>query len=585
MSATTNLDELREAFVKVDVEYFSQAVFGLPYSDVKKTIYPKKRYKNFFIRKRSGSLRLIQEPRRALKKLQHTALAYLQESANRPKPCVHGFVKKRSIVSNARVHCDRKTHHLLNVDIEDFFHSISFFRVRGALQKAPFNFGYPVATMLAHLCTFNGVLPQGAPTSPFLSNVICRSLDRDLMLLAQRHRANYSRYADDMTFSFSVRSADRLPSNLCSLDGGAVLLGAELVSIIEFNGFRVNSSKTRISSRRQRLEVTGLTINEFPNVKRAFIDTIRGALHSWERYGYDAAQAEWERRNTSFDKASEQAPWKRQTRLGVAPNLRNTLRGRLLYLRMIRGKFDSIYTRLADRYNTLCVRHASESEFPYVALPVEQLVLNQSDARKAVFVIEWSGDHVTPATGAVEAVGGQGTAFLYRNFGLVTCDHILVGELSDGQQVDMRSPNVTVHEFKVIDSMNKAWPVIERHRDTHRDLALLSFSGERPTVRHFVPVEDSIFERERGYITGYPDWSAGRPVNFTPAEVVVSFPRQGLRRFEISTSIRRGNSGGPFLDTKYRVAGVGQRGASQTSGSDECLHASELDSWLATLAI
>ncbi len=210
------------------------------------------------------------------------------------KSCVHGFSKERSIVTNARKHCSVKTTFVLNIDLENFFPSITFFRVRGLFQSKPFNFSYNFSTVLAHLCCHNGKLPQGAPTSPILANLICRSLDKELMSLAYRNRATYTRYCDDITFSFSVKNFNKLPGGICSFDGSTTVLGTELQAIIEKNGFNVNAKKTRLSSSMHRMEVTGLTINKFPNVKRDFVDRIRGALHSWEKFGYPAAEDVWQ---------------------------------------------------------------------------------------------------------------------------------------------------------------------------------------------------------------------------------------------------------------------------------------------------
>lgn len=241
-------------------------------------------------------------------------------------PCVHGFTPKRSIVTNAKRHCSPKTQHLLNIDIEDFFPSITFYRVRGLLQKKPFECSYQVATVLAHLCTFYGTLPQGSPMSPLLANLVCRGLDRDLMKLAKRHRATYTRYADDITFSFSVRRTGALPANICSFDSGILTLGEELRAIFAAHTFRINPSKSRLSTRLNRLEVTGITINQNPNVKRTFIDRIRGALHAWDKYGYPLADAEWKNKlRDDGGEPYEKRSWKRQTRRSSTPALKNVL--------------------------------------------------------------------------------------------------------------------------------------------------------------------------------------------------------------------------------------------------------------------
>src|SRR5690606_12917628 len=143
-----------------------------------------------------------------------------------------------------------------------------------------------VATILAQICCHNGILPQGAPTSPIISNMICVRLDAKLQQLAKEHQCTYSRYADDITFSTNRSS---FPSALAYLsDIGQIEIGNELSIIIEENGFQINPKKTRLQSKHQRQEVTGLTVNRYPNVQRRYIKQIRGILHAWKKYGLDA---------------------------------------------------------------------------------------------------------------------------------------------------------------------------------------------------------------------------------------------------------------------------------------------------------
>jgi RNA-directed DNA polymerase len=181
----TSIDEAWLALCTgIDVHTFSAQVLGVGYEHVQGILYPKPPYRSFLMTKRSGGHRIIREPRRRLKLLQEKVLAHLYERTGTAKPCVHAFTKSRSIVTNARKHLERKPHFVLSLDLEAFFPSINFYRIRGVFRKAPFNFPYPVATMLAQMCVVGNELPQGAPTSPFLSNQVCRSMDRDLMDLA-----------------------------------------------------------------------------------------------------------------------------------------------------------------------------------------------------------------------------------------------------------------------------------------------------------------------------------------------------------------------------------------------------------------
>ncbi|MDD2776251.1 MAG: reverse transcriptase domain-containing protein [Gallionella sp.] len=541
---------------------------------------PRPTYKTFIIKKRNGDPRVIHAPKKHLKDIQHKLLDHFYKHAGLMKPCVHGFTPERSIVSNAQAHCSSKTKHLLNIDIENFFPSITFYRVRGLLQKSPFHFSYEVATVIAHICTFDGVLPQGAPTSPILANLICRSLDSDLMKLAKRHRATYTRYADDISFSFSVAHTNALPKNICAFDSGVLTIGEELKSIFKTNSFDINPNKSRLSTRFHRLEVTGITINKFPNIKRVFIDKIRGALHAWKKHGYDLAQAEWEKRVTETkNEPHEKRAWKRQWRNDIPPSLEKILRGKLLYVRMIRGKGDLIYLRLAKLYNELCARDKRSSK-----LPVDFIVRDKTHAEDAVFVIEWSGNY--EKDGKSEAVMGQGTAFAYKNVGLITCDHVLRYCIGD-VKTEFDSKEVTEATLELINPITQEkWKGKVAHRDAHRDLAIISFDSPMPPAHHhFVGMDAPIKEEEMGTLIGFPNYTKGKLAIFEQHSVLSRYPLFGLERFELKGGgvIRQGNSGGPFVNQKFQVAGVAQKGATQEGSNDECLCVSVLDTWIADL--
>ena len=566
----------------------SMAIFNERYEDIQGLLYPNPNYKIFHIKKRSGGLRVIREPRRRLKNLQLKLLAYLYELSGKPKPCAHAFIKKRSIVTNAQTHLARPPTFILNIDLENFFPSISFYRVRGVLKNAPFNFSHEVATVLAQMCVVGNELPQGAPTSPFLSNQVCRSLDRDLMALAKRHRAIYTRYADDITFSFSRATSATLPSNICTFESGEVGLGNELTAIIGRHNFRINPTKTRMSTRRKRMEVTGIVVNEFPNLKRDFIDRIRGALHAWEKFGYAAAQQFWESRiisSESFDDAKR--AWKRQTRTELPPELKNVLWGKLLFVRMVRGSDDAIYTRLAEKYNRLLVKERlQDTPFTAATLPIEQVVRNLQDVERAIFVVEWSGTYYHPGSQETDLILSQGTAFAYkRRNRLITCDHVLVGTaVIDGfsHDVDIQSEHLQDVALTVRDPVTwKEWKVRIVHRDAPRDLAILDFEAESPAEhRYFAGRDSAVHQHSAGHLIGFPNWGPGRAASIDPAIVSARFPRSALQRIDINILIRRGNSGGPYVDQLFRVAGVAQKGAKQEDGNNECLGVTELDPWI-----
>jgi RNA-directed DNA polymerase len=565
----------------------SRGVFGEDYSAIKQFIYPAPAYRSFVIKKRGGGVRLIAEPKKQVKLLQLRALEFFTLFAPQNRPCVHGFVPNRSVVTNAEVHANLRPGFVLNIDLKDFFPSITFYRIRGLLQAKPFNFSFEVATVFAQLCTHGGKLPQGAPTSPFLSNQICRPLDRDLMSLAKRHRCTYTRYADDLTFSFSARTAERLPSSICSFDGGVATVGEELNTLIKSHSFELNEQKTRISSRHTRQEVTGLTINQFPNVQRKFVDSIRGALHAWQTYGYAAAEAKWlERVAATANKPLKERVWPRQTREGKPPQLHALLWGKLLYVRMVRPDRDPLYSKLAQKYNDLvAAEKAGSAVFNAASLPFHFEVHRQEHVQKAVYLVEWMGDAQVPGKpeGVTEPVGSQGTAFAYRRGDLlITCEHVLRCELDAGGMVDFSTAaGAMLNVTNMATGFQSGATLVAR--DQHIDVAVLKLDTNPLGMRHFIANPTEAVAGMAAHLIGFPNWSAGKPLTVEPSTVTNAFPRKGLRKFEVSSLIRKGNSGGPIASASFALLGVAQEGATQANGNNEALTAGELDAWLDTL--
>jgi len=257
-----------------------------------------------------------------LKTLQRR-LSQILNLAYRTKSPVHGFVLHKNIVTNAASHVRQRV--VLNLDLEDFFPSLNFGRVRGMFMSPPYSVPAPAATALAQLCCHNNQLPQGAPTSPIISNMILARLDSELLALAMQNRSVYTRYADDLTFSTS--SPRGLNDGIAVFDPATgTRVGHRLRDLIESNGFRINEEKVRVQLWHGRQEVTGLTVNRFPNVTRRFTNQLRAMIHDADIHGPVAAQ---ERFNTEFDK--------RLRANGQHPLFESVIAGRLAFLRMVIG--------------------------------------------------------------------------------------------------------------------------------------------------------------------------------------------------------------------------------------------------------
>jgi hypothetical protein len=158
--------------------------------------YRRKMYHEFSIAKGGGKTRLIRAPDRRLKIIQQRLAVSLNQIYRRRNP-VHGFVNDRSVKTNAEAHGSRQ--YVVNLDLQDFFPSITENRIKGLLRSLGIN--DRVSEIVARLTCYDAFLPQGAPTSPVLSNMICYRLDTELLREAKAARAIYTRYADDITFS------------------------------------------------------------------------------------------------------------------------------------------------------------------------------------------------------------------------------------------------------------------------------------------------------------------------------------------------------------------------------------------------
>ena len=319
------------------IEEYGEKTEKFSTRDLKVFIWPNnpERYSTFTIPKKSGGVRHISKPCPKLKYMLRYVKQFLQAFYN-PMPCVQGFTTGRSVVGNAGIHLHQN--YVYNVDLSDFFPSISQGRVWKRLQLPPYNFPVGLCNIIAGLAcapyeTPEGVkynaLPQGAPTSPILSNIVCEQLDRRLTGLAKRFGLHYSRYADDMTFS-SMHNVYQDNSEFIR----------ELQRLITQQGFRFNEKKTRLQIRGSRQEVTGLTVGTKVNVSRRYIKELRSVLHVWEKFGYSDAFA-WFYSRYKRDKGSLKKG---------EPVLEQVIEGKLNYLKMVKGNSDSTYKTLAGRF-------------------------------------------------------------------------------------------------------------------------------------------------------------------------------------------------------------------------------------------
>jgi RNA-directed DNA polymerase len=249
-------------------------------------------YQRFTIAKKSGGERHISAPMPRMKRAQYWVLDNIL--AKMPvHEAVHGFLPGRSILTNAAPHVGQDV--VINLDLKDFFPSIGMRRVRGVFRQL--GYSAQVAGVLALVCTeapadeveLDGnryfvargerVLPQGAPTSPMLTNLLCRRLDARLAASAARLGFRYTRYADDLTFSAGPEH---------SRDTGKLLWRVK--QIVASEGLTVHPDKQQVMRRHRQQHVTGIVVNDKLSTDRDTLRRFRAVLHQAERHGPQGLQ-------------------------------------------------------------------------------------------------------------------------------------------------------------------------------------------------------------------------------------------------------------------------------------------------------
>lgn len=244
------------------------------------------KYTEFKIPKKSGGERTIKSPNEKLKHAQKRLAEHLSlclseidelQGVQRKRTLSHGFRHDLGISTNAASHVRRRW--VFNIDLEDFFPSINFGRVRGYFIKNKyFGLDDASATILAQICCWRNELPQGAPTSPVVSNLLGSPLDIALNRLARRERCTYTRYADDITFSTNEKSFPAAVAEPSQGLNGSWEVGDDLRYRIFRCGFHINYRKTRMQHYWSRQKVTGLTVNAKVNIPNEYLKVVRSRV-------------------------------------------------------------------------------------------------------------------------------------------------------------------------------------------------------------------------------------------------------------------------------------------------------------------
>ena len=549
MIQNTSLDSI---LLRYDLDTFSKELGFESYDSLANLIYRTPyfmQYRSFFITKRNGDDRRISAPKKGLKDLQRKLLKLLETFYSPPKS-VHAYTNERSVVSNAENHVGKKF--VFSIDLKDFFNSIHFGRVRNLFTSHPYCFSTKVATVIAHICCKDNVLPQGAPTSPLISNMICWKLDRQLLTLASKNRLTYTRYADDITLSSTIK-LNKLSRKIAIIKDSSVEVGAEVQKIIETNGFKVNVDKVRVRTQSDRMEVTGLTVNEKINVSNKFYKQVRSMLYAWGKFGYENAEKE---HHSKF--------YKKHRPSGSLPALKNILYGKLLYMGRVKGLDDKRYVECAKLFNQYCEDSKLKLKFDDTSYMRWEYLKTE-----AMFVLEFCYD------GDDGLCIGQGTGFYVPEVGLVTCEHALPEEDDiDGLTCHAQSDVDTKYRVKVVG------------RFKHHDLAICKiYKNEKEVVPRsgFELAVCSPQDNSDIMLLGFPNYKQRATTSIIEGKIASHYRKSGLSYFESSFQIRGGYSGGPVLDKDRKVIGIALKGARQDYGENAVLYVDEIRKQLSSL--
>ncbi len=496
-------------------------------------------YKKFTIAKKSGGTRIIRAPEDQLKNIQRR-LNNILTVIYKPHSAASAFIEGRGIVYNAAKHVKKSA--VFNIDLEGFYDQIHFGRVMGLLMAKPYLLQKETAQLIANLCCVDKKLPQGAPTSPVISNMICRTLDRQLSLFAKNNKAQYSRYADDITFSF--RSLNQ--NKVVQIVDGEHLPSNKLTKYIEKNGFSINDKKTRYQTYEQRQTVTGLKVNKKVNVDRRYIRATKAMIFALSN-GVDAVNSKYQKHN----KEKSDTP------------LAAMVLGRINFISMVKGMDSSVYRGLAMKFNSLNLGLKARTKQVVGKKLGHNLPFftpeNRSRLESCTWVVTFED---------VDGIGEdeecfQGTAFLINGQRLFTAQHIF--KSAGFPKYCM------LHQVKNPDKKYQAKLV---RQNAVSDIAELRFVDENLSAFNHLNISKNQHVNA-GYevaIVGFPQYNeSNHTVSIKPTRIVNSFIIKDSNKVpytykEVDVDIHGGNSGGPVVDGFMDVVGVAVRGLKITEG-------------------
>lgn len=486
-------------------------------------------YCQFELPKKKGGFRTINYPTGRLRYLLNKLsiiLTELYDETTYYNNISHGYIRNKSIKTNAEVHFGNPF--LLNIDLKDFFDTITYSRIKGLFIKG-FNVGQKAANVLSLFICYKGVLPQGSPCSPVISNMICKRLDKELYQFGSLHKLKITRYVDDI----SISAKDQYTFSKVFENNE---ITTKFENIITNNGFTINEDKIRASYTNQKKEVTGLIINEKINVPRKYVRNLRSQIHNAKCFSDS-------QKNQVFDE----------------------LYGRVSYIRHIKSKNDPIFIKYALEFNNLYnykYFQVDEETLDYKQYIFNRVLLIARDVKIENTILKHSGN---------------GTGFYLKydeNYYIVTCYHVIKNELKNFLSFGFYSIKREKMEEVFNFSFSKDSDRIDEFRKYSEDDIVLLRLDYKP--EYFFEIEDnledsSIISSEVKAI-GFPEYvfNSIKPDQASIIDMSISAEKmttyntsdKSISIVGVNVNIPHGVSGGPVINKENKVIGIASNGTS-----------------------